>query len=529
MYINTMILGTSQSERVKLIQLMKSQEEQSRKEESLRQTEIYNDRLEQYVREYLEGRFSRDTVQEMPIVASVNLSKRIVKNEASIYCDEPIRTFSNLEDKQQETVELVYKDMRANDKLAHSNASYKLQMQNHVMIVPHKGKLQLRSLRNHHVTAIQDPSNPEEASGYVISSFDKFSLIRDERFGEEPVGGKGRSMRSHTQQSDGDDQGIGDPDDYQAAQERHLVWTKQHNFIMNGKGDIISLNDMDEPDVENPIEGTIPIVDISGEKDFEYWVRQGNNLTEFTIEYNGALSSLGQIVSLQGFAQAYIKGPKGSLPNNVQIGPNYILHLEVDPASDSDTEFGFANPNSDLAGSIQYVEMVLSNYLTSRGLDPKLISGTAQSQQFTSGTERLLAMIDKFEATREDFQLYERVEDQMYNIIKAWLNAYSRTENLNEKYWVSEIKDDSELSVTYSAPEMTETMADKVTRMKDMVDAGFAHTVHGIMEIHDMDKEQAEEMYQEIQEMEGFGEGDQDDNIMENKDIKKGSIPEDQA
>ena len=82
---------TKQSERKKLIETINSNDNKSRKAESLRQQEIYQDRLFQYVKENLEGTFDAKTVKEMPIISSVNLVKRIVKEEASIYRESPKR------------------------------------------------------------------------------------------------------------------------------------------------------------------------------------------------------------------------------------------------------------------------------------------------------------------------------------------------------------------------------------------------------------------------------------------------------
>ena len=71
--------------RKSVISEIKGEENKRRKAESLKQFEIFNDRMDQYVVEYLKKQFSAATVREMPVVSSINLPKRIVTQEASIY------------------------------------------------------------------------------------------------------------------------------------------------------------------------------------------------------------------------------------------------------------------------------------------------------------------------------------------------------------------------------------------------------------------------------------------------------------
>ena len=76
---------TNKSGRVNLIKDINDNDNKSRKAESLRQQEIYHDRLHQYVTENLEGNFDKKTVAEMSVISSINIVKRIVKEESSIY------------------------------------------------------------------------------------------------------------------------------------------------------------------------------------------------------------------------------------------------------------------------------------------------------------------------------------------------------------------------------------------------------------------------------------------------------------
>lgn len=474
-------------DRVRLIRDIKSTENKGRKYESLRQTEIFNDRIYQHVYERLLRRSAKSTVLEMPIVSSLNLARRVTKQEASIYKQPPTRDFSDLSDDQFAAVTRIYKDMAIDSKMLLSNESFKLQNQNHIMIVPIDGKLCLRVLRNHHLDSIDDPLNPDRPLGYVISQVEK-NDVRD--FNQQGVtSGRYDSWTRST--SDAVDQSIGDSDDYKKQLERYVVWTDELNFIMNGHGEIISGDD-----IGNPI-GMVPILDVSIEKDYEYWVRQGDSITEFTIEYNALMSDVSQVVRMQGYAQAYLIAKDDVVPQNFQIGPNFLIKLPVEEGSTVRPEFGFANPGADLGGSIAFAETMLATFLTSRGLDPTTVSGKGQVNKASSGVERLLMMIEKFEASRADFDTYERAERHLYQLVKAWHNVATGTDLLDRTYQASAIPEQSELFIQYAGPELVKSEIDKVDLWSRRIEAGEATVVDMMMDLRNVDKDQAIELLKE--------------------------------
>lgn len=497
------------SERVRLIGEIQNNENKQRRADSMKQVEIFNDRLFQYVWENLRKKYSANTVNEMPLVASINLSRRIVKNEASIYKEPPKRVWSELSEKQTETTQLIYDDMFIDSKLMKSNESFKLQNQNHFMVIPKNGQLIGRILRNHHLDSIPDPNDPETALGYAISAFDKHQFLENFKDQKSPTGFKGTSQHTLTNRSNRTNETIGDPDDYRSVLQRYVIWTKEFikfnmeteqeelvpglNFIMNGKGDIVS-----GEDIFSPIPTVLPIIDISIEKDFEYWVRQGEAVTDFCIDYNVAFSSLSQIVEMQGFAQAFLKGPKDLIPESIVVGPNHILKLPIDPDNPTDTEFGYASPNPDVSGSISYIETLLSNFLSSRGIDPKTITGKADVNKFSSGIERLLSMLEKFEASKEDHTLYEKTEIKIWELIKMWHNALKGTDKLDDKYTTNELPEDSRISVVFDRPEMIQTEQEKVDLWDSKREKEFASRLDAIADIHNMGREEAKEKAKQI-------------------------------
>jgi hypothetical protein len=301
--------------------------------------------------------------------------------------------------------------------------------------------------------------------------------------------------------------------------ERYVVWTKDYNFTMDGNGNILT-----EPDqINNPL-GIVPIVDISIEKDFEYWVRQGQAVTGFTIDYNCLLSSIAQVMHMQGFAQAYLIASEDIMAENVTVGANHILKLPIS-ADGQRPEFGFASPSADLTGSIQLLETTLANFLSSRGIDPDTISGSLQANTSTSGVQELLRQIKQFKATKDDFAIYEHVEAQIYKIIKAWHNAAVATDLLDSKYLSRDIPDSSDLSVMFNKPEMQTTEQEKIAAWQSKIELGAASRVDMIMDMYNLEREDALEKIMEIDEVE-FGEAQQNRDEAQGQEIDR---PEQEA
>jgi hypothetical protein len=460
--------------RKQIIEETKGNENIQRKKVSFGQIEIYKDRIYQQVKAYLEGFYSKDTINNTPIVASVNLARRIVNKEASLYCKAPERVFYNVTPAQEELLKTIYDDMKIDTIMQRLNQNYKLQDQAHAYIVPRAGKLKIQALASHQLDVVPSSADQEIGEVYVINGFDRLQ-------GNVKVSDYGDEMN----------QLIADENDYKESQKAIAVWSPLFNFIMNESGAIYPT-----PSTDNPI-GLIPFVDIHGSKDGEYWVRTGSALTDFTIQYNGALTDLGNIVRMQGFGQAWLKSSPDQKMNNVQVGPNFILHLPTDPNGGQSAEFGYANANADLAGSLSYLEGLLSSFLTSRGVDPKVINIKGESVKYTSGIDRLLSMVEQFEATEQDTELFEDAENKILQIIIAYVNTYGGSPVL-PNYPNLNIPTSAYVDVEYAEPSDIQSDSEKLANILTRLDMGLISKVEAIAKDRDIDVEQAKAIEQEI-------------------------------
>jgi len=481
----------------KIAQEIKSFENLERKQLSLKQFEVYMDRMLPFVKQHLQAFYGADDINSLPVISAINLCKRIVNQEAKIYMQCPKRTFTGVSEEQAMFLEELYESMHVDAMMLKSNQYFKLQAQNTVQIIPIEGELKLRVLLNHQYDVVPHMLMPEHADAYILTGYDK--NIRLPQLQEN---------------SDGTNQTIADYNDYLSDVKLSVLWSKDFNFLFDDNGNVIG------GVTPNPI-GMLPFIDISPAKDFEFFIRDGASVTDFTIQFNSSLTDMSQIVRMQGFAQAYLIASETTMPTTVRTGPMIAVKLPINPNQpDIRPEFGFAQPNADISGSMAYLESLMALFLSSRGVDPKTVSGKGEAKQFSSGMERLLSMIESFEVSRSDFSVYENAEKKMFEIIKAYLNTYSGTNVLN--YNIARIPDNAGIEIDFHKPEMIKTDEDKLNIIERKLDLGLISKIDAIMEDRGIDKDEATKIKQMIDAEMGINAIDAAVEVVESKDVEVG-------
>jgi hypothetical protein len=495
-----------------IIEEILGEENQKRKEESLKRFEIYRERQRIFLERALLKEFSKETVDEFRKVTSVNLAKRIVDELASIYSSEPIRTFQtktgDLSENENEQVDNLYKFSNMNVKLKRANRWFELFDQGAVQVLPMNGIVDARVLAPHQYDVIPMDNDPETGEVYIISIFDKHRLLSGSSGGRSFELSDPPSFNSSYSNyySDYRNQKIGDADDFKKAM-KFVWWSKDWNFITDGRGNM--LNESGEPivqpalsEMQNPI-GKLPFVDIAREKDFEFWVRHGSSVTEFSIEFLVLLCDIFNIHKMQGYSQAIIFSEK--VPANMRVGPNHILHIPLDPNKEVQPRFEFASPSPDMSASLELAETFMRLFLTSRGIDPKTVSGKAETQRFSSGIERLLAMIEKFEASKDALDLFTNVESKVYELMKSWSNAFQgatksngNTPPLVPELRVATLPEDSFVTVQFKGPEIVQTKSEKEDSVVKLMQEGLLSRTEAIQEIRGVEEKVAQEIVQKI-------------------------------
>lgn len=465
--------------RKQIIQSISSEENKARKRKSKRNFDIINDEIEDYVVEQLNKEFGIKSASEMRKVTHINLGKRIVNEKSEIYTTEPTRNFVNATDKQKEQLENIYELAEINTKMARANRCYNTARQGFIYFYPMEGKINARILWPHQVDVVPDVNNPEKAFAYVLNVFENDLEVQSTRYNSQ----------------DNVNQLIADRDDPDGVLNKFVIWTNEVHYSMNEKGQYIL-----EPQ-PNPI-GMMPIVEFSIEKDAKFFCNVTPSLANFTIDACLDLSDLSNISRLQGFAQAVISATKP--PENFTVGPNKIIFLQQDSLPDSkEPRFEFISPTSNIEGTLSLVIKKLELYMIGEGIDPKILNADGSVKTYSSGFERLVAMIQKFQASKTDFDLFKMVEIKSFKILVAWSNALQSVVGdyqLVDELRIATIPDSVYLDVVFAIPEDVQTKAEREASVEKKINLGLMSKKRAIMEIENIDDAQALEYLKEIQE-----------------------------
>lgn len=476
-------------ERKRVINEIESDENLSRKRFEQRKFDIYRNRQANYVLEQLNLEFGPQTVKRMRKVLSINPCKRIVDQMGSIYAQEPDRHFSNTTGNMQEKqLEDFYHYNGVDPQMRLANRYYKLCDQAAIYTVPKLGKISPRALTPKDYDVIPDCDDPEQAFAYILNVFDVNLYGPKQEFSKEDGNRYYENSRSA--------QTISNDSDRARLLSRYVWWTADVHFTTNGYGEYVP----DGPLVDNPI-GRLPFTDIAIEKDFQFFVRRGNNVAEFTIDLLTQLSDLAEISRLQGYSQAIIYSTEQ--PKDIIIGPQKVIWIKQ-PADTQQAQpkFAFESPSPDLANALEIINTQLMMFLSSLGLDPSTVSGATPKRAFTSGIDHLLANIDKFQASQEDIDLFRLVETDQFDIMSRWSNVYqtvSGADALIPDLQIGQISDDICMEIDYAEPSIVQTQTEKEDSVIKRWDNELLTTQDAIKELYGFDDAKASEYMLELQ------------------------------
>jgi len=252
--------------------------------------------------------------------------------------------------------------------------------------------------------------------------------------------------------------------------------------------------------------GMMPFFEVAREKDFEYFVRSGYPLTDFTVQFNTALSDLQNNIKMNGYSVAVLKAPSDLQPQNQVVGAAMLLKLPTDDP-EKEIDFSFHSPNSSIGEISNATDRLLNYFVTTQGEDRGAINSAGEGEKSASGIDRFLSMVDRLHASKDDYEMFRNAEYQIYEIVKAWLEVLSGTDQLDRKYWTSTIPLESEVKVDFHKPEMIQTEQEKIAIFEKQKELGLKSRVDMIMEMMGIDRDQALEEAQRIDQEEGLADG----------------------
>lgn len=466
--------------RAKIIDEILSNENLDRKRESFKRMEIYNKRQAPFVEAKLAQEFEAKTVASMRKITSINISKRITDKMAALYEKSPERVFAGpneaeLSEEQLHYIEEAYDKAKFDTKLKRANRTKKYQNQCVLQVIPARGVIDMRVYHPHQIDCVPMENDPEMPFAFVISSYDRSQSL---------IGG------------DGTDQKIADRNDAEKQKRksmRFVWWSAEHNMITDGYGVIAQ---EDQTDILNPIK-KLPFVDVPDEKENEFWVRKGNTIIDFSQDFAVLLSDTANINRLQGYAQGVLKAE--TMPADVRVGPENWLFLKLDSSSTIQPSVEFIAPTPNMEASLKLLDQYLSYFMTAEGVDPKSVNSKGDGPKFTSGFERMLAMIESFEASQDDIDLFKWVECEVFNLFCAWSNAYQGTSDSPLLLKGPSLPDGAYVDVKFHAPEMIQAKTEAEDSELKLLDAGLRSKVQALMNIDGIEEAEAIKRLQEAQ------------------------------
>lgn len=475
------------SVRKQIVDEINGAENVSRKRFEQRKFDIYRNRQAQYVLERLRDEFGYKSVENMRKVLSINPLPRIIQEQASLYANEPLRHFSDATEAELETLEDLYHYNKIDQNMRLANRYYKLHDQAFLYVVPHDGWICPRALTPKDLDVIPDANDPEKAYAYILNVWNMDMNSTYISQSAVPEGGG-------YYQTDSVNQKIADDSDRDKLLERYVVWTAEMHFTMDGFGNVIG------EIVPNPI-GELPFIDISLEKDFQFFVSRGNQAAEFVIDLLSQMSDLANVARLQGYSQAIIYSAEE--PKDIRVGPSKVMWLKLDPNTpDARPEFTFESPSPDLNAGLEIINTQLKMFLSSVGLDASVVTGKDNAKAFSSGVDHLLANLDKFQASKQDMDLFRNVETQLFHLMVKWNNVMqpvSGEGELDPEIKGVSISDRVEFEIKYDEPTSVQTQSEKEDSTIKLLDAGLISKQDALMRMFGYDEAKAIEELAEIQ------------------------------
>ena len=490
-----------QEDRLAMIEESKRPFNIDRKSQALYRSDIQKDKIKPFVLDELRKQLYNSSVQEMPIISTINIQKRVVNKKACVYSEGITRTIEGVSDDQAEKILKVYEDGQADTELNKCNKKLIYDGQTLLHIVPRNRKLVFKKYELHQVDAFAETLDPESARTIMISVFDREVVTQTDASILNSATGAVPTKDRYQGDKPPTDAEIASDETYKRGLERYIIWNKKYHFIMDGNAMVLDMitevakSQVEEKDLVSPIHeyGLIPFVDISREKDGQFWNDSGSSLSDFTVQFCTMLSDLANNAKMNGYAVGVLKAPSSIQPENIVIGASMIIKLNTDGGDEAgEVDFKFASPDSSIQEISESIDNLLNYFITTEDLDSSAINSKGTSKTYASGFERFLAMMEKRESTKEDYNLFKQVEiGQIWNIVRAWLNVLSGTDTLDKKYHVGAISRDAEMKVEFNDGDAVLTEKEKLDNMKTRDDMGLESRVTKLMKLDGLTEDEA--------------------------------------
>ncbi len=434
-----------ESTRKAIIKEICGPENQQRKDSAYKRYDIFKDQTKYYVIDELHKQFDQETVKEMSYaISNVSLGRKIIEKLSKVYTNGATRKVeetsqgavkegdTNTEDATNQIEDFV-KATDFETQMKKNNQFLKLQKNTLVYPKPcpeeqpdgsYKYQIKIEVLNPYLYDVIENPYDREKPMCVILSDYSKQSMMKYTTGDASTVDRGPAKPPASSAPGDGTDQIIADsPADAKLEDQRVFIWwTKNYHFTTNVKGEIVDSEY--NPTGQNPIL-MLPFVSFNIGQDGQYWAKGGDDLVDAAVLVNSMITNVLNVGVMQGYGQFWMTGK--NLPKNIKVGPTRSICLEYEKDEDPTPALGFATASPQLQELQNLIEMYVALTLTTNNLSTKGVSTKlAGGQDFPSGIAMVIDGAESIEDINEQRQIFIDKEPKIWEICRAWMDAYSK-------------------------------------------------------------------------------------------------------
>lgn len=418
---------------------------------------IYNGKLREVIKAAISREFQLpETVRDLHNrIIPINITQKIINKLAGVYRTSPVRKPSDLNDKDQIRIEILQEELELNRKMKSANRYFKLFK--HALLEPYvtdDGSPDLRILPSHTYTPLSDSEvDPAKPTMFV----------KHLQFGQD------------------------------RAKDRHLVWTDEFQFLMNGKGEMIA--DPSNPDGINPY-GEMPFVFIKESDDLLLPIMD-DDLVSMQIAICLLLTDLAFATKFQSWGLIVLIGADGQ---NITFNPNSVLSLPKN-ADGTDPSIDVLQPKVDTQSLLDQVEMLLSMLLTTKSLSVGAVAGSLNANNAASGVAKILDQSESTEDRQDQVAYFACAERELFELMSEKMLPYwIKNGFLDPSYSELLFSPDFSLSIQFPDMKPMTSEKDKVDTEKAKLDNSLTSQRRALKSLNpDMSEEEIDQLIVEIQ------------------------------
>lgn len=243
----------------------------------------------------------------------------------------------------------------------------------------------------------------------------------------------------------------------------------------------------------NP-DGIIPFIYVNSS---EYQLMPATNIDdiELVLLLLALLTDLNYAVKYQAHSMIYMINVDST---SIDMNPDAILDLKSDAVEGEKVEVGVIKPEIDIEATLRLIASTLKLYLESKGLKVD-IDSSISSGDAASGIHETIKNASLIEERKDQINLYNRVEDQLWDLIAIKQKRWRNKQLLKGDFKKSTFSDDFDILVIYGEQKPTVSRRDKGLMLQTEVEAGLTSQKKAIKEIHpELSDDELEEEIKQI-------------------------------